>query len=121
MKTIASRRTVFSTPWFQVVSKLIEGDSHPYYALSLPDYVCVVALTNARRLVLVRQYRPAVEELTLELPAGHVDPGETPEHAARRELLEETGYSCDRLELVGDLHADTGGFRTGIGSSQSKG
>jgi ADP-ribose pyrophosphatase len=56
----------------------------------------------------VRQYRPVVEAYTLELPSGHVDPGETPEAAVRRELVEETGYEARRLELLGCLKPDSG-------------
>ena len=66
----------------------------PFYMLELPDYVSVIALTPARELLLVRQHRPVVGRETLELPSGHVDPGERPEDAARRELLEETGFDA---------------------------
>jgi ADP-ribose pyrophosphatase len=57
---------------------------------------------------LVRQFRPAVERVTLELPGGHVDEGETPEAAARRELAEECGLHASRLESLGVLLSDTG-------------
>lgn len=76
--------------------------------LEVPDYVSVVALSRDRRLVLVRQYRPVVDRVTLELPSGHVDPGETPEAAARRELFEETGVKAGALELLGTLVPDVG-------------
>ena len=52
-----------------------------------------LALTPAREIVLVREFRPGVEEWLLELPGGSVDDGEAPAEAARRELLEETGYA----------------------------
>ena len=48
----------------------------------------------------MRQYRPGAGSLTLELPAGHVEAGETPEQTARKELLEETGYEVDAFELL---------------------
>jgi ADP-ribose pyrophosphatase len=57
-----------------------------------PNTAAVVALTPERQVVLVREYRPGPEELVLELPGGAVDPDEAPLMAARRELLEETGY-----------------------------
>lgn len=101
-------RVVFSTPWFEIVARHPAGDGDPHYALRTNDYVGVVAVTGDGRLVLVRQYRPAVGRTTLELPSGHVDDGDTPEDAARKELLEETGHVADRWEFLGDLSPDTG-------------
>ncbi|MBK5280070.1 MAG: NUDIX hydrolase, partial [Bacteroidia bacterium] len=54
------------------------------------------------------QYRPAVEDYTLELPAGYVEKREYPQQAATRELFEETGFHCDNVNLLGCLHPDTG-------------
>ncbi len=101
---------VYSTPWFVVVAKYAEDDStgEPYYSLRQKDYVCVIALTEERELLLVRQFRPAVERCILELPAGHVEEGDTPEEAARQELREETGYLAESLELLGRVSPDPG-------------
>jgi ADP-ribose pyrophosphatase len=57
------------------------------------DTAVVVALTPADEVVLVREFRPGPQEELLELPGGAVDEGEEPLEAARRELLEETGYA----------------------------
>jgi ADP-ribose pyrophosphatase len=57
----------------------------------------VVAVDERGQVLLVRQLRPAVDKALLELPAGLVDPGESPEDCARRELAEETGYSAQTL------------------------
>lgn len=97
-----------STPWFDLVSKRVADGDLPYYALRMLDYVSVVALTATREMILVRQYRPAVEQYTLELPAGHVEKDQTPEEAARRELTEETGFTPPRLDFLGTLLSDTG-------------
>ncbi len=102
-----ARRSVFETPWFAVVEQA-QAAGDPYYMLELPDYVSVIAVTPAREILLVRQHRPVVDRETLELPSGHVEPGETPEAAARRELLEETGYVADDLELLAELTPDVG-------------
>jgi ADP-ribose pyrophosphatase len=99
---------VFATPWFQIVAKNVEGSSGPHYSLQTKDYVSVVAVTEDGRFLLVRQFRPAVDRMTLELPSGHVEPGETPEQAARKELLEETGYRAETFTLLGNLSPDTG-------------
>ncbi len=98
----------FATPWFQVLGKTMREEEEPYYSLKLPDYAAVVALTEEQRVVIVRQYRPAVEHHTLELPSGLVDAGETPLAAARRELLEETGYEAGEWELLGGMEPDVG-------------
>jgi ADP-ribose pyrophosphatase len=101
------RKPVFETKWFRLVEEA-QPTGEPFYMLELPDYVSVIALTPTRDLLLVRQHRPVVGRETLELPSGHVDPGERPEAAARRELLEETGFEAPELELLGTLVPDVG-------------
>lgn len=109
MAEIVSRETVFATPYFSLVAKRVgQQAGDPFYSLTMSDYVTVVAMTSANEFVLVRQYRPAVEAFTLELPAGHVDPGHTPEQAAQNELLEETGFVPSGLQFLGCLKPDTG-------------
>src|SRR3954471_12039120 len=80
------------------------GREAEFYVLDAPDWVNVVATTEDGMLVLVEQYRHGVERVTLEIPGGMVDLGDaTPEVAARRELLEETGYSADRWAHIGTV------------------
>jgi 8-oxo-dGTP pyrophosphatase MutT (NUDIX family) len=76
--------------------------------LEVPDYVSIVARTPDGQVMLVRQHRPVMGHDTVELPSGHVDAGETPEQAARRELLEETGMVARDIELLGVLVPDVG-------------
>jgi ADP-ribose pyrophosphatase len=61
-----------------------------------PGSVAVLAVDSRSRVVLERQYRYAANAYLWELPAGHIDPGEQPLAAAKRELLEETGYTARR-------------------------
>ena len=104
---MAVRSVLFSSRWCRFVAEeRAAGD--PYYMLEVPDYVTVIARTADGRIPLVRQFRPVVNDESIELPSGHVDPGERPEDAARRELLEETGMIADRLELLGVLVPDIG-------------
>jgi 8-oxo-dGTP pyrophosphatase MutT (NUDIX family) len=73
----------------------------PYYVLEYRDWVHVVAITPRREVVLVRQYRHAIGEISTEIPAGALDPGEIdPLAAAARELREETGYVSDDLRYL---------------------
>jgi ADP-ribose pyrophosphatase len=111
----------FATPWFQILGKTMRHGEEPYYSLKLPDYAAVVALTDDEQVLIVRQYRPAVERDTLELPSGLVDPGESPEEAARRELLEETGYEGGTWGVLGAMEPDTGRLGNRIWSFVAKG
>jgi 8-oxo-dGTP pyrophosphatase MutT (NUDIX family) len=66
---------------------------NPYYVLTYPEWVHVVAITPDRHIVLVRQYRHAAAEVFMELPSGGVEETDISiEHAAQRELREETGF-----------------------------
>ena len=107
MKPLKTEVT-YKTPWFEVVGKTMRADEPPYYSLRLPDYAAVVAFTEDGRILVVRQYRPAVEQYSLELPSGIIDPGEEPAETAGRELLEETGYAAAHTEVIGPMLVDTG-------------
>jgi len=77
------------------------GEVHSFYQILADDWVNVVPVTPGGHVVMVRQYRHGCQDLTLEIPGGMVDRGETPAAAATRELLEETGFRAERLEAVG--------------------
>jgi 8-oxo-dGTP pyrophosphatase MutT (NUDIX family) len=74
--------------------------------LEAPDWVNVVALTPETKILAVRQFRFGIRQLSLEIPAGLVDPGETPLQAARRELDEETGYTAREWKSLGWSYAN---------------
>ena len=83
-----------------------EGPS-PYTIVRMRPFACCVASVDGR-LALVRQYRYAVESWQLELPAGGIDAGESPEEAVRRELREETGYEATELISLGMVYPSAG-------------
>jgi len=86
---------------FDVLTNPRTGQNLKRTVLETPDWVNVVALTDERRLVVVRQYRFGSASVTTEIPGGMVDPGEDPEQAARRELREEAGYTAERWTYLG--------------------
>lgn len=78
-----------------------EGFEHDFVVLESADWVNIIPLTGDGQVVLIRQYRHAVGEPTLEIPGGLVDEGETPQEAALRELGEETGYAAASCRPLG--------------------
>ena len=70
--------------------------------------VAIVPLDGKKNVLLVRQYRKAIEQTLLEVPAGGLREGEAPEACARRELEEETGYTAARLEHMGSFFMTPG-------------
>ncbi len=89
-------KKVLSTPWFSVEALAYPKHGitarNPYYRLVEGDGVAILAMTPDEKIIIVRQFRPALNAYSLELPAGGINPGETPLATARRELFEETGY-----------------------------
>lgn len=73
-----------------------------------PGAVAIIALTKDNKLVVVEQYRKALERSIVEIPAGKLEPGEAPEVTARRELEEETGYGCHELTLLQSFYTSPG-------------
>ena len=67
------------------------------------DWVLVIPITDDGQVVLVRQFRHGIRQVVLEVPGGLLDPGETPEASAARELREETGYQAEKIRLIGKM------------------
>ena len=81
------------------------GDVRDILTIDFPDWALVLAITPNKEVVMVNQYRHGIERVCLELPGGLIDPQDSsPEVAARRELLEETGYQTSGLVRLGECY-----------------
>lgn len=91
------RREIFTSPR--------NGADLTAYVLETRDWVNIIPLTKHREVVLVRQFRFATETITLETPGGLADGlDESMQLAARREMIEETGYDSDEIIQIGHCH-----------------
>jgi ADP-ribose pyrophosphatase len=68
-----------------------------------PGAAAMVPMLNREEVILIKQYRHAIREFIWEIPAGTLDPQESPIHCARRELIEETGYSSNSWHQLGTI------------------
>lgn len=99
-----SSKYVFKDKWFIARADYCEMPDgtivEPYYVLEFPNWCNVVLITENEEIVMVKQYRHAIQTTTIELPGGVIDANENPEDAAIREVLEETGYVINNLKLL---------------------
>lgn len=109
-------RIEYERKWLVVEAKDVRRDGadlETYYSVRTHDYAAILAVTEDGRIPLVRQFRPAIEIRSLELPSGLIDTDETPEATVRRELFEETGCDAgDEVSEIGRFHLDSGRMQT---------
>lgn len=79
---------------------LRNGERGERIRIDHPEAAGIVPFVTDEEIIMVRQFRYALGQTTLEIPAGKLDPGESPEACAKRELVEETGYEPKGLELI---------------------
>lgn len=98
------------SPWLRVIREHVRlPNGHEltdYYRIETPDWAQVFAVTEDGRVPMVRHYKHGAGVTSLELPAGYLDDGETPDEAARRELLEETGLVAEDWRSLGAFFVD---------------
>jgi len=97
-------------PWLRVWHEdlqLPDGrEVDRFFTIEMPDYVVIVATTMDDRILTLRGYKHGPRRVCTSLPAGFIEAGEAPLDAARRELLEETGYEAERWEPLGSFVND---------------
>lgn len=115
-ETLVERETVHSGDYLSLLRDVVSdaaGERHAREVVVHPGAICVVALRDDGQILLVRQYRHAVGEVCLELPAGTLDRGddgstEDPDAAARRELAEETGHRAGAWRKLATFYTAPG-------------
>src|SRR3954449_7450472 len=109
---VRSRQTIKISHWVDIVAREVEfaPDAKPevYHAVVQQDYLAIVARTPSGLFPIVRQYRPALESFTWELPAGLAESDEELAEGCRRELLEETGYPTRAIHPLGTAASCSG-------------
>ena len=102
---IKARRTTSVSPWMSIIEREVEfspdAERESYHAVAQRDYIAIVAALPDGRIPIVRQYRPALERFTWELPAGIVDQDEDATACCGRELMEETGFAARAVHPLG--------------------
>ncbi|WP_284036004.1 NUDIX hydrolase [Neobacillus sp. 114] len=88
--------------------ELPNGKTSKREIIKHPGAVAILAVTPENKIIMVEQYRKALERTIVEIPAGKLEKGEEPDACARRELEEETGYVCESLELLTSFFTSPG-------------
>lgn len=109
-KTVETRDVFSAMPWLKVSVERIELPDgravDDFYKVYMPDSILVFARTGDGRAVVERAYRHGIGRVSLVFPTGGIGEGEEPLEAAKRELLEETGYAADRWRAMGSFVAN---------------
>ena len=102
---MSNKQTVFRTEWFSIEQESFDHieslQGKPYYRINSPDGIIILAMTETGEIILLKQFRPAFDQHTLEFPSGSIDESESPQEAVGRELYEETGYVCRNIQFLG--------------------
>jgi ADP-ribose pyrophosphatase len=109
-KVLRQQLLLSALPWLRVYREQVQLPSEriidDFYRVVLPDFAVVVPVTTGGEIIMVRGYKHGLGRAALSVPAGLIHPGEPPLDAARRELLEETGYEAEPWKKIGTFVVD---------------
>ena len=104
-ESLTKKSILDKKPWFEVFSESVripDGEVIPeYYGIEMPHYTAVFAVTEDQKIMVLRCYRHAIGEVTLTMPGGMIEVGESPLEGIQREFLEETGYFAKEWKPLG--------------------
>jgi ADP-ribose pyrophosphatase len=110
-KLLETSQLTSAEPWFQIFREKVELPSgrvlDDFYRIVTPDFAMVVPITPTGEILMVRGYKHGPRKVCLSVPGGMIEPGESPLRAARRELLEETGYEAAEWLSLGTFIVDS--------------
>ena len=104
---VIQRELIFQNPWIELHQDKVEtrtGKVMDYTWYKSSDVAVIVPFLEKDNLLMIRQYRYPLGKVLLEFPAGHIEQGEAAANAAKRELLEETGYIANRIDYMYTYH-----------------
>ena len=103
-----NRKTIYKTEYLTLYEDEVELPNgivkEKYSMIELPDIVVIVATDDQGNVLTLNEYKYGMDKVTRVFPAGHMDEGETPLEAGKRELLEETGYGEGEFTYIGVAH-----------------
>ncbi len=108
---ILKKERIFKGKLLSIYRRIVKHEDGTVWERETASYngnAAAIVAVDGGELVLIKQFRPSVEETLIEIPAGRIDQGETPEHAAVRELEEETGLKAVNIEKVAEFYTSPG-------------
>ena len=103
---LGRRTELFRGPVITLVEREVDGKA--FRVVEHPGASCAVPVTPEGKIVLIRQFRPAIGEWIWEIPAGTLEPDESPEECMAREVVEEIGWVAESLESLGSIFTSPG-------------